>query len=77
MANFWTEQDSTTKLWHWLLDTGYKSISGFPTRGSAQDTARLVLKHHSIDDVPYPKFCHHPDKCAGLGSCPRDPCCCD
>lgn len=27
--------------------------------------------------VPYPEFCHHPAKCAGLGSCPRDPCCCE
>jgi hypothetical protein len=26
-------------------------------------------------DVPYPQFCRHPDKCAGKGSCPRDPCC--
>lgn len=26
---------------------------------------------------PYPEFCRHPDKCAGLGSCPRDPTCAD
>jgi hypothetical protein len=28
-------------------------------------------------NVPYPEFCRHPDKCAGRGTCPRDPCCCD
>jgi hypothetical protein len=27
--------------------------------------------------APYREFCRHPEKCAGLGSCPRDPCCCD
>ena len=27
--------------------------------------------------VPYPEFCQHPDKCAGLGCCPRDPTCAD
>ena len=27
--------------------------------------------------VPYPKFCHHPDKCSGLSNCPRDPTCAD
>lgn len=27
--------------------------------------------------VPLPEFCRHPDKCAGLGVCPRDPICCD
>ena len=27
--------------------------------------------------VPYPKFCHHPDKCSGLSNCPRDPICAD
>lgn len=26
--------------------------------------------------APYP-FCVTPDRCAGLGSCPRDPCCAD
>lgn len=35
-----------------------------------------------IDDslsqsVPYPEFCRHKDKCAGLSSCPRDPGCCE
>ena len=27
--------------------------------------------------VPYREFCRHPDKCSGLGSCPRDPTCAD
>jgi len=27
--------------------------------------------------VPYPEFCRHPERCAGLGSCPRDPTCAD
>ena len=27
--------------------------------------------------APYPEFCRHPLRCAGLGCCPRDPCCCD
>ncbi len=26
---------------------------------------------------PYKEFCSQPVKCAGLGSCPRDPCCAD
>ena len=26
---------------------------------------------------PYPEFCRHPNKCAGLGCCPRDPTCAD
>ncbi len=26
---------------------------------------------------PYKEFCVQPVKCAGLGSCPRDPCCAD
>lgn len=35
--------------------------------------ARDALKAAS----PYPGFCGTPIKCAGLGSCPRDPCCAD
>lgn len=27
--------------------------------------------------VPYPDFCMHPEKCAGKGSCPRNPSCCE
>lgn len=27
--------------------------------------------------VPYREFCRHPDKCAGLSICPRDPTCAD
>ncbi len=27
--------------------------------------------------VPYREFCSHPDKCAGLLCCQRDPVCCD
>jgi hypothetical protein len=30
-----------------------------------------------VPGVPYPEFCRHYDKCAGLSCCPRDPCCCD
>jgi hypothetical protein len=26
---------------------------------------------------PYQEFCRHPDKCAGLSSCPLDPTCAD
>ena len=39
---------------------------------AAIDAARRKLK-----SVPYPEFCRHPDKCSGLGSCPRDPTCAD
>ena len=28
-------------------------------------------------NVPYREFCRHPNRCAGLSACPRDPCCCD
>ena len=30
-----------------------------------------------VTKVPYPKFCHHPEKCVGLSHCERDPVCCD
>ena len=38
--------------------------------------ARELLKRLDEKMPPYP-FCSTPDKCAGLGSCPRDPVCCD
>ncbi len=31
----------------------------------------------TVAAVPYPEFCRHKDKCAGLGCCPRDPACCE
>jgi uncharacterized protein with ATP-grasp and redox domains len=39
-----------------------------------------INKHKLIMEalgVPYPEFCHHPNKCMGLSICPNDPCCCD
>ena len=60
-----------------------------PTRELAErivfdyNQARFALKHaervaaNKALHVPYAEFCHHPEKCAGLGSCPRDPICCD
>jgi hypothetical protein len=27
--------------------------------------------------VPYPQFCSSPERCDGLGSCPRDYSCCE
>jgi len=28
-------------------------------------------------NIPYPMFCLHPEKCAGRSCCPRDYACCD
>lgn len=36
-----------------------------------------AYRQQAARNVPYPEFCRHPDKCAGLGSCPRDPTCAD
>ena len=31
----------------------------------------------SQSQPPYKEWCRHPDKCAGLASCPQDPTCAD
>ena len=37
----------------------------------------LAEVHSHTKPAPYPAFCRHPQKCAGLSCCPRDPNCCD
>jgi hypothetical protein len=40
------------------------------------NTVRSLLKQKLLNLCPYP-FCSTPEKCAGLGCCPKDPCCAD
>jgi hypothetical protein len=49
--------------------------SGRPDLAQRMDAA--IDAARAKPNVPYPEFCRHPDKCAGRGTCPRDPCCCD
>lgn len=49
---------------------------GIEIAGKQRDAAAAEIRRRRLG-VPYPEFCRHPDKCAGLGCCPRDPCCCD
>jgi hypothetical protein len=39
-------------------------------------TVLNLLRTKLLDLCPYP-FCSTPEKCAGLGCCPKDPCCAD
>lgn len=54
-----------------LLNTGGLANCTEGTRRAAKDAIGEWL------GVPYPQHCRHADKCAGLGSCPRDPICID
>ena len=38
---------------------------------------RAALTATSQPQPPYKEWCRHPDKCAGLASCPQDPTCAD
>jgi hypothetical protein len=40
-----------------------------------RDTIREIV--NQWHGVPEPAHCRHPEKCAGKGSCPRDPVCID
>lgn len=50
---------------------------GGNSKASERAVLAAIAKAEGRANVPYPQFCRHPDKCAGLGSCPRDPSCCD
>ena len=39
--------------------------------------AQAALTATSQPQPPYKEWCRHPDKCAGLASCPQDPTCAD
>ena len=39
--------------------------------------AKAALTATSQPAPPYKEWCRHPDKCAGLASCPQDPTCAD
>ena len=39
--------------------------------------AKAALTATSQSQPPYKEWCRHPDKCAGLASCPQDPTCAD
>ena len=41
------------------------------------DCAEAALTATSQPQPPYKEWCRHPDKCAGLASCPQDPTCAD
>lgn len=39
--------------------------------------AKAALTATSQPVPPYKEWCRHPEKCAGLASCPQDPTCAD
>lgn len=41
------------------------------------DDAQAALTATSQPVLPYKEWCRHPEKCAGLASCPQDPTCAD
>ena len=43
----------------------------------AKRIAQAALTATSQPQPPYKEWCRHPDKCAGLASCPQDPTCAD
>ena len=57
------------------LDARDEALLYLDARGGLGHDKHAIIK--KALGVPYPEFCHHADKCMGLGSCPRDPCCCD
>jgi hypothetical protein len=54
-----------------LLASGGLATMAEPTR----DLVRQAIGEWY--GAPYPQHCRHPEKCAGKGSCPRDPVCID
>ena len=59
--------------WSLLVDEGLKK--NFNEWYAAQVIAALTAT--SQPQPPYKEWCRHPDKCAGLASCPRNPTCAD
>ena len=43
----------------------------------ARNKAQAALTATSQPVPPYKEWCRHPEKCAGLASCPQDPTCAD
>ena len=43
----------------------------------AYEAICAALTATSQPQPPYKEWCRHPDKCAGLASCPQDPTCAD
>ena len=41
------------------------------------DCAQAALTATSQPAPPYKEWCRHPEECAGLASCPRNPTCAD
>lgn len=58
-----------------LMDGKFTRI--FETEESASEWARAICGRIVPMNPPYPEFCRDKDRCSGLGSCPRDPCCAD
>lgn len=58
----------------------HASVTAFAQDGSDYRARLFTRPEHGCTmyapRTPYP-FCRHPDRCAGLGSCPRDPTCAD
>ena len=44
---------------------------------SVQSFAQAALTATSQPAPPYKEWCRHPEECAGLASCPRNPTCAD
>jgi hypothetical protein len=61
-------------------ECGLRQIQGYNEGKQKAATAIATLRADIAGlrrGVPYREFCSQPAKCAGLGSCPRDPCCAD
>ena len=50
----------------------------YPTREMRiRNIAMAALTATNQPQPPYKEWCRHPEKCAGLASCPQDPTCAD
>ena len=61
--------------WQWRLyariDGNWKRVDGY---FKSRDAAKEYVESDDKPPAPYP-FCHHPDKCAGMGYCKREIAC--
>ena len=57
-----------------LIASGYKRGASV---ADAMRSLEAALTATSQPVPPYKEWCRHPEKCAGLASCPQDPTCAD
>ena len=63
-------QFASTAVERWRAQTNVKE--GISLR-MAMKALESALTATSQPQPPYKEWCRHPDKCAGLASCPQDP----